>query len=112
MKLEQRGQNLWTVDNDHYLMGLHFRGRMTVVRNSEGHLWLHSPIPIDDELAGELQELGTVKYLVGPNKYHHVYLKDAAEKYPQALVFGPPGLAKKRKDIAFHHQLEQDEGRF
>ena len=38
---------------------LPFTTRMTVVRLTNGNLFLHSPIKFDDRLANELQGLGT-----------------------------------------------------
>jgi hypothetical protein len=44
-----------------------FTTRMTVVRLSNGDLFLHSPIKFDQALASELQRLGTIRHLVSPN---------------------------------------------
>lgn len=46
-------------------------GRMAVLRLSNGSLWVHSPVQLDDTLAAALDELGDVKHIVSPN-YEHV----------------------------------------
>lgn len=100
-------EGLWVVLNDVFLPGgLHFPGRMTVVRLADGGLLLHSPTPIDDALAASLDALGPVTHIVAPNGFHHLYLKAASERYPKARVYGVPILAnKKRKDVRFDAML-------
>ena len=71
--LQAIGDDIWVVDHDFFNFGIHFPGRMTVIRLKSGGLWLHSPVPIDDELAAQLAELGPVEHLVGPNLFHHVH---------------------------------------
>lgn len=80
---------------------------MIVVRLSSGELWLWSPVPIDEALKDELQELGTVRYLVAPNRFHHVHLSSAKARFPAARLFGAPGLPEKRKDLHFDAVLEE-----
>lgn len=99
---EAIGPEIWGAEFDLWINGLiHFRGRMTVVRLEDGGLWLHSPIPIDDEMAASLATLGEVKWLVAPNCFHHVHLLKVKARYPEAKIFGVAGLQTKRKDIPF-----------
>src|SRR6266542_2625955 len=49
---------------------LPFTTRMTVVRISNGDLFLHSPIKFNERLAEELHGLGRVRHLVSPNQSH------------------------------------------
>jgi hypothetical protein len=72
---------------------------MTVVRLQDGGLWLHSPIRLDDELIAELRALGEVRAIVCPNKMHHLFAHTAVAAFPEAQLFGAPGLAKKRPDL-------------
>lgn len=104
--LTQLADNLWIVNYDLYNLGIHFPGRMIVVRLANQSLWLCSPIPIDDELAGALDKLGIVRYIVAPNRFHHLFLAPALRRYPQATLYGAPGLDKKRSDLSFSEILE------
>ena len=79
--------------------------RMTVLRGPDGSLMLHSPVPLDAALERALRELGAVKWLVGPSKVHHLYLGDYVKAFPGAVLCGAPGLAEKRRDLAFQHVL-------
>ncbi len=80
--------------------GVRLPARMTVVRQ-RGRLLLHSPIALTDELADQLRELGEVAAIVAPNRYHHMFLRGAAERFPDARVYGVPGLPEKRKNVEF-----------
>lgn len=48
-------------------------GRMAVLRLSDGSIWVHSPVELDDALADALRELGDVKHIVSPNYEHTKY---------------------------------------
>ena len=103
--LEMVTPNVWTVPNRLKMYGLDFSGKMTVVRLGGERLWLHSPIPISEELAEALAEQGVVRHIVAPSKFHHLFAKGAQERYPDAVLFGAPGLPAKRKDLAFDEVL-------
>ncbi len=79
--------------------------RMAIVRLASGELWVWSPIQLHAELVEHLSALGRVRHLVAPNKLHHLFLSDWARAYPDALLYAPPGLARKRRDLHFHASL-------
>lgn len=105
-QLQPVAEDVWRVDRLLVLGGLlHFPARMTVVRLPSGGLWLHSPLPIDDDLAAALAALGPVEHLVAPNRLHHLHMGAAIERYPEARVWGAPGLAAKRPDLRLDDTL-------
>ena len=73
--------------------------RMTVVRLRDGSLWVHSPISPTRELVEELQSLGSVRYVVAPNKSHHLFFLAFLDAHPQAQGFIAAGLELKRPDL-------------
>lgn len=79
--------------------------RMTVLRLPDGSLLLHSPVQLDPALERALRELGPVRWIVGPSKAHHLFLGDHVKAFPDAALCGAPGLAEKRRDLAFQHVL-------
>ncbi|WP_432453313.1 DUF4336 domain-containing protein [Agarivorans sp. QJM3NY_29] len=81
--------------------GLPYSTRMTVIRLSCGSLWLHSPIRWTSQLQQQLDQLGPVKYLVAPNKLHHLFISEWQQQHPQAQIFATKALQTKRKDIRF-----------
>lgn len=100
--------DLRAYDYDVYMPGrVHFPSRTVVARLPDGGLWLHSPGPVDDALAAQIDAWGPVRALVAPSMLHHLFLGDAARRWPQAQTWAPTGLAVKRPDLRLDHPLEQ-----
>jgi hypothetical protein len=85
--------------------GFPYPTRMTLVRLSDGGLWLCSPIELSDALADEVERLGPVRHLVSPNKIHHLFLGQWAQAWPEAELWASPGLARRRRDLSFDGEL-------
>ena len=79
---------------------------MAVVRLSSGQVWVWSPIALTKELAGAVEAIGPVGYIVSPNKLHHLFLPKWKDRWPDARLYAPPGLARKRKEIQFDAELD------
>lgn len=100
--LTQITEQLWYAEDDLFMPGrIHFRCRMTIIRLADDRLLLYSPIKIDDGLAQEIEKLGQVTWLVGPNGFHHLFLRDGLARWPDAELWGAPSLARKRKRLLF-----------
>lgn len=78
---------------------------MAAVHLSDGSVWVWSPIALGRALAEELQSLGPVRHIVSPNKLHHLFLQEWAEHWPEARLYAPPGLARKKAGLHFHAEL-------
>lgn len=98
--LDQIAPNLWHMERGFTAAGLPVSSRMTVVRFGDGRLWLHSPVRFDEAAAGQLRSLGTVAWIVAPNRAHHLFAGHARRMFPDAALYGAPGLAAKRPDLA------------
>lgn len=96
--MRQLAEDLYVVEHDTFTFGIHFPGRMIVVRIGDA-VALISPVPIDDALAARIDALGDVRWIASPNMFHHLYVGPAAERYPGARVLAPRGLRKKRTDL-------------
>ena len=105
--LQRLAENLWVSAAPLAMLGVHVGTRMTVVRLSDGSLWLHSPVAISDKLQKEIDSLGPVSSIVAPNRFHHLYAGEAAAAWPEAKLIGEPGLVKKRKDLRFDALLDE-----
>lgn len=99
--LTQLSDNLWIAEASQKVMGFEFGTRMTIIRLGGGELLLHSPIAINEGLKDELNSLGQVKYLVAPNRFHHLHIGVCGESFPGAELWAAPGLPEKRKDLKF-----------
>jgi len=89
-------------------LGVSLPLRMTVLA-CEGGVAIVSPIEMDDALGNAVDALGPVRYILAPNLLHHMYVAQAAERYPDAKVLGAPGLAAKRGDLRFDGELGDGE---
>jgi hypothetical protein len=83
---------------------------MTVVRLSNGDLFLHSPIKFEERLAKELHELGKVRHLVSPNQFHYAHIGEWARAFPDAISWASPRVRQRararRVIIDFKRDLE------
>jgi hypothetical protein len=99
--LKQLAKDVWVAERPQTFYGLPVGTRMTVIRLSGGRLLLHSPVALDSELRTELDAIGHVRYVVAPNRVHHLYAGEVARVYPEARLWVAPGLERKRPDLAF-----------
>jgi hypothetical protein len=98
--LKQIAPNLWHMERGFKTAGVPVASRMTVVRFGDGRLWIHSPVRFDQAVAEQLRSLGTVAWIVAPNRMHHLFAGHAQRMFPDAALYGAPGLAAKRPDLA------------
>jgi hypothetical protein len=89
---------------------LPFTTRMTVVRLSNGDLFLHSPIKFDESLANALLGMGTVRHLVSPNQFHYAHIGEWAKAFPNAVSWASPRVRARARarhaDVDFTRDLE------
>ncbi len=93
------GDEIWVVDGPE--IHLHAFGlklpcptRMTLVRLSGGGLFVHSPVELDAELAGRVEALGKVRWLIAPNTMHYWWIPEWSERFGEAEVHAAPGLRR------------------
>lgn len=96
---------IWTLDEPFSRAGIEFGARMTIVRLPDDSLWVHSPLEPNAETRRAIDALGTVRHIIAPNKMHYMGAKAFAEAYPEARLYGAPGLAEAHKDIHFDATL-------
>lgn len=88
------------------LLGILIGARMTVIRLTNGDLFIHSPVTFSEKTRMELKALGAVRYVVSPNSLHHLFMGEYMDHYMMAEFYASPGLDKKRPDLKFHHHLK------
>jgi hypothetical protein len=98
--LIQIAPNLWHLERGFKVAGMPISSRMTVVRFEDGRLWIHSPVRFSEAVADQLRALGQVAWIVAPNRAHHLFVRHAQRMFPDAALYGAPGLAAKRPDLA------------
>lgn len=96
---------IWTAQQALRFGPIAIRTRMTVVRLADGGLWVHSPVQPTDAGVAALRALGPVRYVVAPNRSHHLFFLPFLAAFPDAIGFIAPGLQGKRPDLAGYREL-------
>jgi hypothetical protein len=88
--LQAFGDAVWIVDGpDVRDFGVLFTTRMTIVRLSDGSLWVSSPVSVPFDTLKRIADLGPVKYLVAATP-RHVWRLDAWHAlFPNAELWIP-----------------------
>lgn len=97
--LRQLGKDLWVAERPQRFWGLEVGARMTVMRLADGSLLLHSAFALDEPLRRELDALGPVRFVVAPNRFHHLHAGEVAQVYPESRLWVAPTLLDKRPDL-------------
>lgn len=100
--LAEFGPALWVGEGPVVsFFGFPYPTRMAILRLADGGLFVWSPIALSAEVKVAVDALGPVRFLVSPNLLHHLFLGEWKAAYPQARLYASPGLARRRKDLAF-----------
>ncbi len=108
--LKPVAENIWIVDGPVIdfgppLMKMSFPTRMTVIR-LEGGLFVHSPTHLAGGLKTEMEALGTVRWIIGPNRIHYWWIRDWHAAFPDAEVWLAPRIREQAGDHIDFETLE------
>ena len=81
MKLEEIADGLWGAESTVRWLGQRVPTRTTLVNLGGSDLLVHSPIELGAHSKDQIDSLGTVRHLVAPSKYHHLWLGAWARAY-------------------------------
>ncbi|KAJ3479916.1 hypothetical protein NLI96_g8731 [Meripilus lineatus] len=77
-------------------------GRSTAVKLSNGDVWVLASTPLNDVTKEKLKELGPVKWIIGADAVHHLFLGgaycDFKREYPDAKLIAVDEAIKKKVD--------------
>jgi hypothetical protein len=102
--LKPIADGLWVADAYRKVLGSRQPIRM-VALDVGGSALVHSPIPLSRELEADLSGAPPVRFIVAPNRWHHLYAGEWSARFPQAELHGAPGLREKRPDLRFTAEL-------
>ena len=109
MALHEFGPRLYVADGPTVsFFGFPYPTRMAVAKLADDSAWVWSPVALSPELARAVDAIGPVRHIVSPNKIHHLFLREWAERWPEARLYAPPGLARKRPDLHFYAELADE----
>ena len=88
------------------LGGTQLRLRMTVVQLEADGLWVHSPTALTDELRQQIDQLGKIRFIVGPNSGHNLWLLEWQAAYPDAELCVSAGIPDRVKEMENYSVLD------
>lgn len=94
-------EDVWTDGRPARFWGVETGSRMTLVRLSDGGLFVHSPVALDSQTRREVDALGEVRAVVAPSIFHHLHVGEWMAAYPKAVFAACPGLEWKRPELPF-----------
>ena len=72
---KQVAKDVWTFSRPFARFGIiPVGGRSTAIKLSSGDVWVMASTPLNDITKAKLDELGPVKYIVGGDAVHHLFL--------------------------------------
>ncbi|MCE2890924.1 MAG: DUF4336 domain-containing protein [Aquidulcibacter sp.] len=107
--LKPVARDVWIADGSWIrFYGLPFPTRMTVIRLSDGSLWVHSPIADKVGIADAVAALGEVRYLIAPNWIHYAWIPDWQAKFRSAVTWGSPGVVARADKYGVQLQIDHE----
>lgn len=106
MALQHLDQNIWLFERTVRFAGIPLPHTMTIIRLPTGGLFVHSPTKLDSSTVSQLASLGDIDSIVWPSWWHDMYLREYAEAYPQARLFGAPILVKWHRQMSRIRSLD------
>lgn len=106
--LRELAPDLWVTEQPLRFLGMELGTRTTIVRLSDGALFVHSPSRLNADLRREIDAKGAVRFVVAPNRFHHLFVGDYQRAYPDAEFYCAPGLETKRADLKFTATLTDE----
>jgi hypothetical protein len=86
--LDVFGQNIWIADGPNVRdFGIRWTTRMTVVKLSDGSVWVDSPVPVPFATLTAITALGPVKYIVAATPRHVWRLHTWHTLFPDAQMW-------------------------
>ncbi|KAG1795329.1 uncharacterized protein HD556DRAFT_379838 [Suillus plorans] len=72
-------------------------GRSTAIKLRQGGVWVLASTPLTQDTRNKIDELGEVKYIIGADAVHHIFL-EFKRAYPNAKLIGVEGAIKNMSD--------------
>ena len=98
---EYQKNTIWIKEYPVHYAGIDFSSRMTIIRLTNGNLFIHSPCEIDENTKVSIERLGQVEFIVAPGSYHYFHVKSAQRAFPDAETFICPGVERKKPELEF-----------
>lgn len=104
---------VYTGDRPFYWNNIDVSCRMTIIElptktNGKTDLWVQTPVNLDGPMQNALDKLGHVKYVVASNYEHLKYSSAWYQAFPEAEMWGCPGLSERMPEIKWAGEIPFD----
>jgi hypothetical protein len=90
---------IWIEERPQRFFGMPMGTRMTVIKLAAGGLFVHSPVTPDAAVETLIAREGEVRFVIAPNRLHHLYVTPFLAAHPEAELWIVEELVKKRRDL-------------
>jgi Domain of unknown function (DUF4336) len=91
---------IWIEERPQRFFGFPMGTRMTVIKLNAGGLFVHSPVTPDEAVEMLIAREGDVRFVIAPNRLHHLYLTPFLAAHPGAELWIVEELVRKRHDLS------------
>lgn len=98
-------ESVWAAERPFFWNGIDVGGCGAVIRLSDGTIWTQSPVELTLELRDAINSLGTLKHIVSPNYEHIKFARQWKEEWPDAVLYGCPGLKEKKPEEGYDQEV-------
>tara|TARA_B110000977_G_scaffold7481_1_gene10286 strand:- start:3182 stop:3859 length:678 start_codon:yes stop_codon:yes gene_type:complete len=99
---------IWAAERTFTWNTIDVGGKMGVVKLGNGDLWIHSPVDLDEDTKSAIDAIGKVKHIVSPNYEHVKWAAQWKEAYPEAILYGCPGMMNKYPKMPWDREINED----
>ncbi|KAF5349298.1 hypothetical protein D9756_009369 [Leucocoprinus leucothites] len=97
--IREVAKNVWTFSRPFARFGvIPFGGRSTAIKMKDGGVWLLASTPLDEDTKSTLNNLGPVRFIVGADAVHHLFLGQYKKEYPSAKLIAPDAAHARLED--------------
>ncbi|CAL1708834.1 unnamed protein product [Somion occarium] len=97
-------KGIWTFSTPFKRFGvIPFGGRSTAIQLKDGAVWVLASTPLNEVTKNKLSELGDVRWIIGADAVHYMFLGEFKKAYPNAKVIAVADAADKvaKEDLKF-----------
>ncbi len=102
-------EDIWLMAGDRvHMFTIPFATRTVLVRLPGGGLWVHSPVALTPERQAAIEELGRVKYIIAPNRYHWLHVEQWVRAFEKAELWVSPRYTQRHPLAGAYRVLGED----